>query len=232
MRTRAKAVLALVAAAVAGLAFATWSAAATTGTTAVVTTTLSKADAAGLTFSREEERMARDLYALFADKYDAAVFSRISASEQRHFDAVGVVLDRYAVPDPAGTAAGRYADATIQQLYDGWRADGLASLPAAYRVGIALETRDIADLQRLQAATTVSDLDRLYAALERGSQHHLAAFTAAADGTTPSGAGYGPGSGMRHGAGAGNGAGAGYGPGSGMRHGAGAGLRDGSCLQS
>ena len=59
-----------------------------------------------LQFTREEERMARDLYKFFADKYDALpVFDRISWSEQRHFDAVGNMLVRYDVQDvPLGPA--------------------------------------------------------------------------------------------------------------------------------
>lgn len=77
-----------------------------------------------LRLTREEERIARDLYDLFADKYDAVpVFDRISWSEQRHFDAVGNLLVRYDVQDPsAGKAAGVYADVAIQKLYDDWRA--------------------------------------------------------------------------------------------------------------
>lgn len=211
---------ALVTASAAGLAF--WVSAsgagaaqqATTATTAA--TRLSASEQAGLSFSREEERMARELYRLFADKYAAAPFARISASEQRHFQAVGAVLARYGIADPsAGAKAGVYADATLQKLYDGWKASGLSSVTAADRVGIALEKRDIADLQRLQKATGNADLDRLYSNLENGSEHHLAAFTAAASGTALPGAG--PGGPRHQRSGNGNGAGNGMGPG----HGAG-----------
>ena len=51
--------------------------------------------------SREEQRMARDLYTLFGQTYDAPVFDRIAASEQRHFDAVGTLLVTYGVADPS-----------------------------------------------------------------------------------------------------------------------------------
>ncbi len=48
-----------------------------------------------LTFSREEERMARDLYAALAAKYDGAVpMSRITLSEQRHHDSIAGVRGR------------------------------------------------------------------------------------------------------------------------------------------
>ncbi len=135
----------------------------------------------GLVFSREEERLARDLYTLLADRYDARRFSMIAASEQRHFEAVGALLSRYGIADPsAGARAGVYADPALQALYDKWQSDASTSLSAAYAVGVELEKRDIADLQRLQAATARADLDRVYAQLENGSSRHLAAFSGAA----------------------------------------------------
>lgn len=137
-----------------------------------------------LQFMREEERMARELYQAFADKYDdAAPFQNIVRSEARHFDAVGVLLDRYDVTDPsAGKAAGTYAFPEIQKLYDGWLADGSVSLDAAYDVGVELETADIADLKSAINEHTEADVDRVLGNLLAGSEHHLAAFQAAADG--------------------------------------------------
>jgi hypothetical protein len=147
-------------------------------------TTAETAVATDLGFAREEERMARDLYRALADQYAGALpFSRITLSEQQHFDAVGTLLDRYDVADPAaGKKAGSYADATIQKLYDGWLADGKVSLDAAYDVGVALEQRDIADLQDTLAGDLPADVDRVFTALLNASQNHLAAFQAATDG--------------------------------------------------
>ena len=115
---------------------------------ATTTTASDSAVASALSFSREEERMARDLYAALADKYDGArPFSLITNSEDRHFDAVGVLIERYDVKDPSsGKAAGTYAIPALQRLYDGWLAKGSTSLKNAYQVGVELEQRDIADL--------------------------------------------------------------------------------------
>ena len=84
------------------------------------TTTISAQVKADLAFSRDEERMARDLYAVIAAQYDSAIpFSTITTSEQRHYDSIGVLLTRYGIADPAaGKAAGVYANADIQKLYD------------------------------------------------------------------------------------------------------------------
>jgi hypothetical protein len=156
-------------------------AAGTTSQTATADQDLTEA----LAFSREEERLARDLYAAIADRYDGArPFSMITNSEQKHFDQVGVLLDRYGVDDPSdGLPAGEYADPALQDLYDGWWADAQESLDAAYQVGIALEERDIADLRAMIAADYPSDVDATLANLLRGSENHLAAYQRAADGT-------------------------------------------------
>lgn len=188
------------------------------GSSAGVTT----ADAAltkSLSFSREEERMARDLYAVIAERYDGArPFSMITRSEQQHFDAIGTLLTRYGIADPsAGRAAGSYADATLQQLYDGWLATAKTSLRNAYQVGVELETRDVADLKEQIAAVSQADVDRVYENLLAASEHHLAAFTAAATGTTGT-TGTGPGAGP----------GAGNGPGMGNRNGNGPGMGGGA----
>jgi hypothetical protein len=187
-----------------------------TGSTATADTTLTTE----LAFARDEERMARDLYQALADRYDGALpFSRITQSEQQHFDAVGTLLDRYSVTDPAnGKKAGRYADPKVQELYDAWLADGQKSLDAAYDVGVALEKRDIADLKDTLAQDLPADAQRVFTALLNASEHHLAAFEAAADGQA---LGQRDGTGMMNRQGMGQGRGWAAGPGNGNGYGPG-----------
>lgn len=171
------------------------------GPCAVVSTApaaaLSEDAATHLAFSREEERMARDLYAALAKIHgDATPMARIVNSEQRHFDTTGMLLRRYGLADPsAGRAAGSYADPEIQRLYDDWFARGKASPQAAYQVGIELEQRDIADLKVMQSSDAPADVKAVWANLLKGSQNHLAAFRRAAAGQSGAMAGNGP----RHG---------------------------------
>jgi hypothetical protein len=206
-----------------GLFAVTQTASAAPGTAGTVTAT--PALTGELRFAREEERMARDLYRAIDEKYDAAPFAMIATSEQRHFDAVGTLLDRYGVADPAdGRKAGSYADPTIQQLYDGWLADAGTSLDAAYDVGVALEQRDIADLQDTLAQDPPADVSTVLKALLNGSQHHLAAFRAAADGQVlglQGGQGWMNGQGQGQGRGWSQGNGPGTGNGMGMMNGRG-----------
>lgn len=188
--------------------------------------------ASALAFSREEERMARDLYAALAAKYDGArPFSMITRSETQHFDAVGVLIKRYGVTDPsAGKAAGSYSIKAIQDLYNGWLAKGNTSIEAAYQVGVDLEKRDIADLNKSIAGNLPADVDTVLGQLLKGSQNHLAAYQRGVSGDLGTGAGMmrnrsgnattpGRGGGVR-----GNGNGMGAGNGTGMRGGNGAGM--------
>jgi hypothetical protein len=165
--------------------------------------------ASTLAFSHEEERMARDLYQLFSDTYGSArPFSNITKSENQHMTAVSGLMTTYGVPDPSvGKVAGVYADPAIQQLYDTWKAQGLTSIEEAEKVGVALEQRDIADLERLIAATAQQDVKDVFARLLAGSQNHLKAFQAAVDNTTPEGMGNGPSTGNGTGMGQGRPAG-------------------------
>lgn len=161
------------------------SGAATSTGSGLVSATAGPELARDLAFSRDEERMARDLYAALAARWDGArPMSMITRSEQRHVDAVGTLLTRYAVADPAsGRAAGSYADPALQGLYDGWLAKGSTSLNAAYQVGIELEKRDIADLEKTIAATSETDVRTVLGALLAGSRNHLRAYENAAAGT-------------------------------------------------
>ena len=184
--------------------------------------------ASALAFSREEGRMARDLYAALADKYDGArPFSMITKSEGRHFDAVGTLIERYDVTDPSdGKAVGTYTIPAIQDLYDGWLAEGKTSLEDAYRVGVELEQRDIADLNKSIAADLPADVDAVLGHLLKGSQNHLAAYQRAVDGDLGTGTGM---MGNRNGSamapGRGNGRmGNPNGDGNGMRGGSGSGM--------
>ena len=147
------------------------------------TTPPDSGEKSSLAFSREEEKMAHDLYTEFGKLYDSAVWDRIANSEQRHFEAVGRLLDQFDVADPSdGNKAGVYDSDAVQKMYDDWLKQGTASEAEAFKAAIALETRDIADLKVQIKATDNDDIDAVYERLLAGSENHLAAFTAWANG--------------------------------------------------
>ena len=140
--------------------------------------TATAAEAAGLTYMREEEKLAHDVYVTLFNQWQLPIFQNIANSEQTHTDAVLTLLQRYGLPDPAaGNGVGVFADATLQSLYDQLVAQGSQSLTAALTVGATIEDLDIVDLQTRITQTNQSDIRQVYTNLLRGSGNHLRAFT-------------------------------------------------------
>lgn len=136
---------------------------------------LSSAESDGLVFTREEEKLARDVYATL-EQYDSS-FAKIRASEQTHMDAVAVLLKRYGVVDPAADkAVGEFANPTLQTLYDTLVEQGLQSLQAALAVGVEIEELDIHDIEEASENVTRDDILDTYDNLTRGSRNHLRTF--------------------------------------------------------
>jgi hypothetical protein len=140
-------------------------------------TPLTPAEADGLTFMREEEKLARDVYVLFGDRYNVRIFDNIARSESRHMAAVKRLMDIYSVPDPVGAdVPGSFKDPVLSELYTSLTAQGERSLAEALRVGVVIEKRDISDLKDRIAATDRPDLKAVYGNLLRASNNHLRAF--------------------------------------------------------
>lgn len=139
--------------------------------------TLSDQDKPALTFMREEEKLARDVYSYFYTLYGLDVFSSISSSEQRHTDAILVLLNRYNLPDPAaGAQPGVFQDPDLAALYEALTVAGSKSLPEALKAGLLIEETDIADLDNRFSTTTAADLLWVKDNLTRGSRNHIRGF--------------------------------------------------------
>lgn len=130
-----------------------------------------------LQFMREEEKLARDVYLYFYDKYELNIFNNIAASEQKHMDAVGAILEKYGVEDLASNEPGVFTNTSLQQLYNELIAQGDVSLVEALKVGATIEDVDIRDLGDAISGTTKTDLIDMYEMLECGSRNHMRAFT-------------------------------------------------------
>lgn len=142
---------------------------------------------ADLIFMVQEERLAEDVYTYIADTYDVSrPFTTIARSEQQHQDALAVLLERYSLTDPsAGMAPGVYADAHLQDMYDQLIAQADVSLAEAYKVGVAIEETDIADLKEALAEDGIpAEVKVVYERLTAGSENHLKAFTTKTTGGT------------------------------------------------
>jgi len=139
--------------------------------------TLSSLEKQDLTFMREEEKLARDVYLALYEQWGLTPFSNISSSEQRHMDAVLQLLRKYRLPDPAANLVlGEFANQELQALYNSLIEQGARSDVDALRVGGIIEETDILDLQDALARNDNTDIDTVYDRLQCGSRNHLRAF--------------------------------------------------------
>ena len=178
----------------AALAIATLSAQATTGfgpgngncprgpqqNQPVVVLPATAEEIASLTYMREEEKFARDVYRFLFEKWNYAEFDRIATAEQQHFANIGTLLTRYNIPDPAATdTPGVFANPKLTELYGQLTAKGANSLKDAIEVGVTIEKADIDDLSAAIETATKYDIKRVYTNLMQASFNHLDAFESA-----------------------------------------------------
>lgn len=155
-----------------------------------------------LTFMREEEKLARDVYLTFADMYpDQQVFNQIATqSEQTHTDTIRDKLENYNLPDP-NPGANNLPD-SVGLFYGeewGWYfAEKFAQLVSigskseldALYVGAFIEELDMHDIAICPTVmfeagypspcglnyTDQNDIRNSYTNLISGSENHLRAF--------------------------------------------------------
>ena len=137
---------------------------------------ISEAEVMTLSFMREEEKMARDVYITLYEVWQTPIFANISKAEQQHMDQIKSLLDSYELPDPASEETGVFTNPDLQALYDSLVERGRTSQIEALQVGALIEEVDIEDLQNAIAGTENQALDRVYTKLLNGSYNHLRSF--------------------------------------------------------
>lgn len=139
---------------------------------------LSPEETEGLLFMREEEKLARDVYLAMFEQWNARVFSNIAKSEQKHMDAIKILIDRYSLVDPVESdERGKFVNADLQKLYDELISKGKDSLLAGLKVGAVIEEIDILDLEKqINEVVDNEDIKFVYDNLLRGSRNHIRAF--------------------------------------------------------
>ena len=140
--------------------------------------TLPAATKASLIFMVDEEKLARDVYATLYAKTGLNQFKNINKAEQTHMDLMRGLLKTYGIKDPTiGKAVGKFNNASLAALYKKLIADGSVSLVAALNAGIAVEKKDIADIDKILKTKQPDDVKYVLDRLLAGSYNHLAAFT-------------------------------------------------------
>lgn len=153
--------------------------------TATATTTaarLSQAEITSLTFMREEEKLARDVYLRLYERWGLRIFQTIALnSEQQHMDMMQALLQAYALPDPVvDNRVGAFTDPLLLGLYQDLMMRGNTSVVEALRVGAFIEETDLQDLQEglteVRANSNDARIINTYNNLMCASRNHLRAF--------------------------------------------------------
>lgn len=132
---------------------------------------------ATLSFMREEEKLARDVYIFLYNKWALTIFNNISSSEQSHMDAIGQLLNKYNLPDPVGSNGyGIFSNPVLQNLYIQLTTQGSVSLLDALKAGATIEDLDIYDLKVALTKVDNQDITLVYNNLVKGSRNHLRSF--------------------------------------------------------
>ncbi len=141
---------------------------------------LSEGEMNALTFIREEELLAHDIYVALYEAYNLPVFNNISKSENIHTTAILALIEKYSLTDPAADhQAGVFVNQDIQNLYNALLTQGMLSLNDGLVVGATIEDYDIADLiVHLGDGTDNEDMLYVMQQLYKGSRNHLRAFHA------------------------------------------------------
>lgn len=168
---------------------------------------LSELEIDDLVFMREEEKMARDVYAELYQYYkengiELIVLANITLSEQRHMDAMLDLLEKYQLEDPAADLnPGEFENGVLAAVYENLvsgseqnqtileepLSGGKVSPEAALYVGAWIEERDMIDILHAIENTSRADIVGVYTNLLCGSREHLRAFVKrlGADGYQP-----------------------------------------------
>lgn len=133
-------------------------------------------ETSNLLFMREEEKLARDVYLTLYEQWNLPAFRNIARSEQRHYEMVGTLLERYQLEDPSTDDRGVFSEASLKKLYDELVQRGKTSLREAIQVGVMIEEKDIVDLDAAIQATDNEDIRMVLGNLRRASENHLRAF--------------------------------------------------------
>jgi hypothetical protein len=123
-------------------------------------------------------------------------FGRIDDSEQKHMDAVLVLLNKYGIEDPStndnpGAFTGEKYGEYFTDMYNELIGRGSANLLEAMYVGAFIEERDMIDIRQCNQAildanpdvtecgldtTEKTDIQRTMTNLLEGSKNHLRAY--------------------------------------------------------
>lgn len=138
---------------------------------------LQQVQADTLTYTREEEKLARDVYKTLGEQWGINSFNNIANSEQQHMDAMGKQLANYGLEDPVkDDSVGAFSNPELADLYQQLIERGSQSPQEALQVGAYIEELDMLDLQQAIDEADQPGLVSAYENLLKGSRNHMRSF--------------------------------------------------------
>ncbi|WP_395627419.1 DUF2202 domain-containing protein [Daejeonella sp.] len=145
--------------------------------TALPNESLSPEELASLSFIREEEKLAMDVYVTLYNKWSVKIFNNISQSESTHMSAVLMLLNKYNIKDPVGTnEIGKFENTQLKALYDQLVLEGNKNTLNAFLVGATIEDLDLYDINKALVYIDNQDMRYVYEMLAKGSRNHMRSF--------------------------------------------------------
>lgn len=130
-----------------------------------------------LTYMKEEEKLAKDVYTTLNAKWNVQIFTNIANAEATHINAVVGLMEHLGVSNTALLPVGEFQNPEFTILYNQLVAQGSISLAEAYKVGALIEDKDIFDVSTDMQNTSNASILLVFDNLKRASGNHLRAFT-------------------------------------------------------
>jgi hypothetical protein len=142
-------------------------------------TQLTDIEKEGIQYIHELEKVARDVYLYFYDKWGTSVQNVISGSEQNHMDIMKALIDKYNLDDTVeSNDHGYFNNGDLQQLYNSLIESGSSSEVDALSTAAMIEEYDIVEIRKYNINTDKEDIVSAYNELTTGSENHLRVFVA------------------------------------------------------
>lgn len=123
---------------------------------------------------REDEKVARDLYKAFFEKYQLKAFDNIARAEANHMRAAEMLFTYYEIDFPAAGDYGLFADSARQASYNKYLLQGATALDA-FKVMAFLEEENIVIYGEVLNDISNPNIKLVVENLARASENHLRA---------------------------------------------------------
>ncbi|HBY01631.1 MAG TPA: hypothetical protein DEG92_03680 [Rikenellaceae bacterium] len=123
---------------------------------------------------REDEKVARDLYFSFFQKFGLKPFENIGKAEDNHIKATERLFDYYEIDYPALSDNGKFEDAIRQKLYDSLLLKGTPELEA-FKVMAFLEESNIVEYGEVLKTIVNPNIKIVIENLAKASANHFKA---------------------------------------------------------